>query len=183
MNMRKLAVGAALAAVATVAMATVIFNTDGTGWVGKGDVQTAFAWNNSAMQKKHTSISFEFEDTAGWTAICTWTTGPDNPNANENGQQTHTIKRTRTGLMDAVLSTDRKTGQYTGWTLRGFASGVETWEGGESEPALHGPCSANGINGEWTSVESAGGSQTLYAKHPIDGRRPIWTPPPPPPVI
>ena len=62
------AVGATVATtllLAPAASAAVTFNeTNGTGFVGKGDVQVAFAWNNKQLQTNATGVSFSFTQDA-----------------------------------------------------------------------------------------------------------------------
>lgn len=50
---------AALAVVGTAA-ATVTFNRLGTGFVGKGDVQTAFGWNAAEFQRNASGVTFTY---------------------------------------------------------------------------------------------------------------------------
>jgi hypothetical protein len=50
---------AGLTVVGTAA-ATVTFNTDGTGFVGKGDVQTALGWKNAQFQRNASDITFTY---------------------------------------------------------------------------------------------------------------------------
>ena len=62
---------AALSLVAvSVAGAAVILNDDpatgefnGTGFVGKGDVQTPFGWNNKALQNNAAGVTFKWSST------------------------------------------------------------------------------------------------------------------------
>jgi hypothetical protein len=50
---------------APAASAAVTFNeTNGTGFVGKGDVQVAFGWNNKQLQTNATGVSFSFTQDA-----------------------------------------------------------------------------------------------------------------------
>jgi hypothetical protein len=55
----------ALAVTIPAANAAVTFNeTNGTGFVGKGDVQVAFAWNNKQLQTNAKDVSFSFTQDA-----------------------------------------------------------------------------------------------------------------------
>jgi len=62
------AVGTTVAAtlmLAPAASAAVTFNeTNGTGFVGKGDVQVAFGWNNKQLQTNAKDVSFSFTQDA-----------------------------------------------------------------------------------------------------------------------
>jgi opacity protein-like surface antigen len=52
-----LAAGIALATISTAAVAAVTFDpATGTGFVGKGDIQLAFGWNNKAAQDNATAL-------------------------------------------------------------------------------------------------------------------------------
>jgi hypothetical protein len=51
---------AALAVSAAAANASVTLDPNGVGFVGKGDVQTAFGWNNAAIQKAVESGNITF---------------------------------------------------------------------------------------------------------------------------
>ena len=122
--MRKsiLAVGAALAIVSTAAYATVTFNqTTGSGFVGKGDVQSAFGWNNAAAQNNQNGVSFVADASAEFDVTCEWDTVT-------GGKKSKTIhhKVTNHKSVSANKAVDAKnkvTGQYTGWFLQGYAGG------------------------------------------------------------
>lgn len=97
-------------------------NGDGTGYVGKGEVQTLIngGVNNKTMQAIHQDITFAYVAQAVVTFDCEWMTGPDhNRNRHENTQ-------TETTSVNAVVAGDsRKTGQWTGWNISGVpASGA-----------------------------------------------------------
>jgi hypothetical protein len=163
---------AGIALAATTAFAIVSFDpATGTGWVGKGDVQTAFGWNNAAMQQRHTQITFEYDATTQYSWVCEWTT-----NEGKKGEQTHTQNLTRTvGVAGVIGNSDRRTGQWTGWFLTGFASGGAGSDG-DFVPFCPGNPEGNGGSGEKVVVD---GSLTetplgagLYAVYNGD-RRPL----------
>jgi hypothetical protein len=58
----------------------IINHGDGSYFVGKGDVQTFFGWNNQALQRNATYIDFQYSlgETTTWTCTRTWVTGPEN---------------------------------------------------------------------------------------------------------
>ena len=117
---RKVFVGLALAALiatSAVVRAEVTWTPEDGGFVGKGDVQTLFGWNNATMQANHTSIEFELVMQAGYTFECEWWTGPS------HNRRHHTnTKEIELDINATVESSSRRTGQYTGWNL-GPASG------------------------------------------------------------
>ena len=65
----------ALALAATVAFATVTYDpSTGKGFVGKGDVQLAFHFNNNQMQKNASAITFEYRTRNTYDVTCEWET-------------------------------------------------------------------------------------------------------------
>lgn len=110
--------GITAAAVLTVAaFATVTFNpANGTGFVGKGDVQTAFGWNNAQLQNNARGLAFQYYSTTTATWTCQWVTGEGT-----RGQRTHTLDRTTIqGLVGAVAHDARTRNQITGFILTGW---------------------------------------------------------------
>lgn len=90
----------------------------GTGFVGKGDVQDAFGWNDHDLQANHEGVSFAL--TAESTTTTTWSC------LNSKNQQTqarwHTVTASTTGglLHDARTNPQDK---VTGFLLTGLAGG------------------------------------------------------------
>jgi len=162
----KIGASAAIAAVALMATATAAtaatVNSDGSGFVGKGEVQSAFGLNNSAIQKIIDANEKAFTFTSSQSATqsltstasqvvtehatqtahrvlsCTVTVGGvRNPRVFEadgtrDGIKTGSREGNRTGdrvgTLDGTLAASidakaRKTGQWTGWNLKGFTSG------------------------------------------------------------
>ncbi len=82
----------ALFVAAVPASATVVFDADKqTGFVGKGDVQLAFEWNNKQLQANAADGTFRYSATDVYKAVCIFTTGEG-----RNGEQVHNPTRTRT---------------------------------------------------------------------------------------
>jgi hypothetical protein len=133
--MRKsfVAAAAALAVVSTAAVASVTFDSStGTGFVGKGDVQLAFGWNNAAAQKNATAVSFGYDAVDKYDVECYWETTTGNGRV-----VVHDITVPRhTSVSSAVTYEARKTGQYTGYNLNGF--GATTTNG--TVPVVGGTC-------------------------------------------
>jgi hypothetical protein len=151
----------AVAAVVTTAYAAVIFDpASGTGWVGKGDVQSPFGLNNKGMQAVHTAVTFEYDDTTLYTWACEWHTGPDH-NIKHHEQDR---KRTR-GVQGVVGSDSRKTGQWTGWHLTGFDS--SNGDGGDFTPDCPGNEEGGGSSGAKVvvagSLQSSSNGGGLFA--------------------
>ncbi|MEU0217673.1 hypothetical protein ABZ281_22310 [Streptomyces sp. NPDC006265] len=65
------ATAAAVLVVAGPAAASVALDpATGTGFVGKGDVQTSFAWNNKQLQTNSDGVSFTYATTTHYSAVC-----------------------------------------------------------------------------------------------------------------
>jgi hypothetical protein len=119
--MKKILVAAAVMAVTAVAAASptnalVTFDpSTGTGWVGKGDVQLAYGWNNA----KGVSFSYEAGSTTTWTCTREWET----PQGKEMEvvQNRHNATST-TGLLVTVTreNSKGKDGPVTGFRLDGW---------------------------------------------------------------
>jgi hypothetical protein len=119
-----LAAAAALVATASVAYAIVTFDPiTGAGFVGKGDVQLVYGWNNQALQANEGSVMFR----ATSVSTTEWTCSRINPAGKEvvvNRNQTATSQ----GL---VSSTARRNssginGPVTGFNLNGYDGGEPT---------------------------------------------------------
>src|SRR5215204_1584872 len=110
------------------AFAAVTFDpTTGTGFVGKGDVQTALGWNNKQLQDNAGSLQFTFVSTTvtevSW--ICT-------NDRNENTQERE--RTTTTDTSGVVSSVARERNQITGFNLNGF-TGTPTTDSSTEGPA------------------------------------------------
>ncbi|WP_353815177.1 hypothetical protein [Agromyces sp. SYSU T00266] len=157
MNLRtKSAVfGAALAVACSLgvvpASAAVTFDPgSGTGFVGKGDVQNAFAWNNAQFQQRAASVSFQLITRWVWGATCVF----------DGGSETST--QFGYGNSDFIDSTVRGTGQASGFDLHGYFGGG----GGGYVPTDGDECtSSGGATGTWTSIEYVGTTTTLEARY------------------
>jgi hypothetical protein len=98
------------AGLATLAYAAVDFDpATGTGFVGKGDVQLIYGWNNKQLQENVDKVRFQavtkFERTATW--VCS--------DASKSGEKEQ-VKNAR----GAVTAVARLKNQITGWSLNGY---------------------------------------------------------------
>jgi hypothetical protein len=136
--------------------AAVTFDPDtGTGFVGKGDVQTVYGWNNPQLQANADSVQFRVQSEiiteVSWT--CT----------NESNQNQQVRERTTTSTVHGVVSSvERERNQVTGFYLNGYVG--EPTVGSSSEgPGLNscpsGPWSLTTPAGEPEVVSSTGGVQ------------------------
>jgi|SRR5215217_6289752 len=131
------------------AFAAVTFDpTTGTGFVGKGDVQTALGWNNKQLQDNAGSLEFTFVSTTvtetSW--ICT-------NDRNENTQERE--RTTTTDTTGVVSSVARERNQITGFNLMGF-EGTPTTTSSTEGPKLN-SCP----EGPWTLTTEAGDPEII----------------------
>ncbi len=123
----KIALGLlASAATAFTAYAAVTVDEDGYGFVGKGDVQLAYDWNNAELQANAASLTFSFTSIVEATWQCEWWTGPD------HNIKHHVNTKTSTSGIAASIGFDarkNKQGQITGFNLNGFDGTTETTSG------------------------------------------------------
>lgn len=183
----KYSVGAAVCAAATVvAYAAVTFDpATGLGFVGKGDLQTPWGWNDAKLQNSAAGVSFYYHtyQTGSYSAVCTFTTGEGT-----RGERTHNVAHSKDvvgSIESTVLHDARKNsqGKVTGFNLTGLGTGTSTVSSG-SIPVVGEPCPGNqGHDGVWTSVTalsstSGGGLYAVSADAPV-GSSPllIWSAP------
>jgi hypothetical protein len=147
-------------ALASPAAAAVTFDpATGAGFVGKGDVQLAFNWNNAALQKNASGVSFNYSSTDSYEAVCTFTTGDGT-----RGERIHNVDHKKTTSISSTVTYDtRVRNQITGFNLTGL--GTTTTTGGEL-PIVGGACPGNqGTDGTWSSVALTGSTGGLFVVH------------------
>ena len=147
-------------ATSAAVLAAVEWTPESGGFVGKGDVQSLFGWNNASMQANATDVTFVYEATGGYSFECEWWTGPD------HNRRHHTNTKTvDMNVNAAVTGTRRVTGQFTGWNLDPLAASTE-----DVAYPTDADCGAEG-NGMKSivpgSIEPLGsnGGGALYAEH------------------
>lgn len=125
--------GLALSAAVAWAAATVTFDpATGSGFVGKGDVQLAFGWNNAQMQSRATALSFQLTDEASYAYDCEWWTGPD------RNRRRHEVTHQRTRSVNAGVDyVPRSRSQVNGFFLTGFGTVTTS---GQPMPAIGSEC-------------------------------------------
>ncbi len=129
----------------------------GTGFVGKGDVQNAFGWNNNLLQRNASGVGFKYLATDEYDAVCTWTTGTP-PH-----EQTHHVSHTETAALNSTIAYDpRVRSQITGFNLNG-PSGEPTVTG--EVPEVGQACQGQGTDGTWSSVTLVSSSDALYVTY------------------
>lgn len=155
---KKACIAALLFGAAGSAISAVTFDpVSGTGFVGKGDVQLAFGWNNAQLQANQGNVTFSYQTVEIHTAVCTWITGEGT-----RGQQTHNVShKKKTGVFGALAFDERTRKQITGYNLTGYNSLTQTTG---AVPVVGGPCPGNpGTEGTWTSVALTSSTAGLFA--------------------
>ena len=131
------------------ALAAVTFDPEtGTGFVGKGDVQDVFGWNNKQLQDNAASVQFRASSTVvterSWE--CT----------NSNNQNVQERERTTTTSKQGVVSKiDRVKNQITGFNLTGY-DGTPT-----ESSSTDGPPVNSCPSGPWTLTTPAGDPEVV----------------------
>ena len=113
--MKKIVTGVAIAALMSTAVNASVTGDAGSGWfVGKGDVQSAFGWNNATLQDEWTAgeISFHYDSSADYDVTCEWDTV--NKKQTINHLVTSHISR---GLNATLAATGRQKNQITGFNV------------------------------------------------------------------
>jgi hypothetical protein len=150
-------------AMAGSAFSAANIDDEGVGFVGKGDVQVIYGWNNQALQANAETVEFrvnsEVVTEVSW--ICT----------NSNNENTQERERTTTTTTQGVLdSVARLKNQITGFNLNGFVGSAITGtvtEGNQLNSCPSGPWSLTTPAGDPEVISSAGGLQVS-----IDGT--LW---------
>jgi hypothetical protein len=156
----RIGASAAIAAVALIATAAAAnaatVNPDGSGFVGKGEVQSAYGMNNAKMQAAVASGTITFSTSQAATQTLSQSANQnvtqdvtqdfhrvlsctvDGKNKHfdaygeregsrtggRDGEREGTLRGSLKGsLVSDIAYENKKTGQYTGWYLKGFADG------------------------------------------------------------
>jgi hypothetical protein len=158
--MKKLLTGLAAGALALTVLSSSAFaevsfdSANGTGFVGKGDVQTVLGWNNAELQKNAANLKFTYESTDTYEITVEWTTGEGT-----KGEKTHSVEHKRTNEISSGVEYDpRKAKQVNGFILKEMSNSTETLtdlpEVGDIFPGKSGHTVVN--------VEKVSSTNTLY---------------------
>lgn len=161
---------AALATVSTAAYAAVTFDAGtGTGFVGKGDVQLAFTWNNKQLQDNAANVDFRF---VGETVTeVTWTCTKQQ----NNGETIQVRERTTTTSIAGVVdSIGRERNQITGFNLLSYDGAPTTSSTTVGDPLNSCPAASSGFvlsspAGDPEVISQTGGLEVSAPGRP-------WTP-------
>jgi hypothetical protein len=140
--MRKLfSIGAALVFASAVAFASVTFDpATGMGFVGKGDVQLAFGWNNQALQQNAEHLTFSYLAEEQYKYDCTFTVEV----GRDKVREPQTQNRGKQSSVSASVAYDaRRSNQITGFNLTGFDTITTT---GGAVPQDGGSCPGGPFN-------------------------------------
>jgi hypothetical protein len=141
---------AAVAVFATATLAAVNFDPGtGTGFVGKGDVQLVFGWNNKQLQDNASSVQFRSSSEVV-TEVSWECTNTNNDNIQERA-------RTSTTTVAGVLSAEGRDnkGKITGFILNGY-------DGDPTETSVtDGPELNTCPSGPWTLTTPAGDPEVI----------------------
>lgn len=131
MNKLSIFAAAAAAVVSTAAIAAVSVDETGNGFVGKGDVQLAFGWNNQALQRNASGVTFSYNAVEEYKYDCTFTVEVGKDKVREPRTQN---RGTNTSVNSTIAYDTRVRNQITGFNLTGFgtttADGEAPVEGG-----------------------------------------------------
>jgi hypothetical protein len=132
-------------AVVAMAMAAVTFNEQhGTGFVGKGDVQVLYGWNDKQLQDNHGGVSFEARKTVTTERVwqCVRTTNQGDEVVSERNNSSTIQSR---GVVDKIAR-DRKN-KITGFFLDGYGEATITNAGDQGPSTGSCPGSASFVEG------------------------------------
>lgn len=127
----------------------------GMGSISKGEVQSAFGWNNQQFQQSVPGITFSYDSTQEYSAVCQFFA----TNGSEETRSTITMHSVVNGNIQYETRGNR---QVTGFNLTGFGTQTHTGE----IPVVGGHCqSSQGYNGFYISVTSSGMTNGLFVSH------------------
>lgn len=110
--------------VGAVAHADVAYDENGVGFVGKGDVQTIFDWNNAMLQENAALVRFRLLSAGSSTWTCTGV----NP-AGHTVTQTHSTESQSVAAAVNYVARKNAANQITGFMLNGAELGSSTYAG------------------------------------------------------
>ena len=118
-----------LFSIGTAAALVTFDSSTGTGFVGKGDVQLVYGWNNQALQANAGSVQFRASSTTV-TEVSWECTNSNNDHVQERA------RTTTTETQGVVSSIARERNQITGFNLTGYSS-TPTTSTATDGPALN----------------------------------------------
>lgn len=170
-------------AIGGTALAAVDYDpATGYGFVGKGDVQYTFGWNNDTLQKNASSVDFRYQATQDYEVTCEF----DTEQGGKGGVKTIVPHVTHQELSTSVArdatTVTRKNpqGSVTGFNLSPEGAAVVV---GGTLPAIGDECKSgvgNSFNDRITAVEPVGtATGGLLVKWGSVAYTPLLSPPVP----
>ena len=114
MRFNKLLALSALLATSLTATAAVTYDANGVGFVGKGDVQLLFGWNNATLQANASSLQFQLLTVSGATWQCLGYNPQNKPVLTTHGLEGSTVESSV-----AIELRKNNQGSVTGFVLNG----------------------------------------------------------------
>lgn len=145
---------AVIAALSMAVYAAITIDDNGIGFVGKGDVQLAFGWNNAQLQQNAGDVVFRYASTSTLITERTWTCQNNN---NQNTQVRERTTTTTSDLSSVLNSVARVRNQITGFNLNGFGSDYNNTTNSETD----GPPLNSCPGGPWFLSSPAGDPQVV----------------------
>jgi len=152
-----------------------ISNWGPCGFVGKGDLQTPWDWNNATMNANASGVTFVYSQEGAWKYDCEWFTGPAN-----NRIQHRVTHNLGTTVSSEVQSEVRKGGGIQNVTGFKLVGGPYAPSGGGDMPeaiANGAPCpgySGNGATVVPGSQTNEGTVEALYGRYPGQDDVLLW---------
>ncbi|CAM5193943.1 hypothetical protein [Alishewanella longhuensis] len=153
MKFKLLALAAAFAA--STASAAVTYDENGVGFVGKGDVQSLFDWNNSGFQNNAEFVQFRF---SSGSQQASWVCGGYN---NGGNYVTHAKNESYDSVSGSVNFHPKQKNQITGFVLLGVNASAS------SATTFVSPGECVAPNRNWTEYALVEGSLTYEGSDPL----------------
>lgn len=185
-----LAVGSiGLLGFAGAAIAAVTFDAaDGTGFVGKGDVQLAYGWNNKQLQANASNVDFLYTDVTDYEYTCEGHLegGNQGKGKGKGKKKVRSVLDTSTAISRDLTTATRHNpkGDINGFNLQGFEailSQDDIPEVGETCTAIDeetGKEFTGTISEVSTPIATLDGDKLEVTHHGVNPKT-VWTPPAP----
>ena len=168
----------ALAVGAGTAFADATFDPgSGIGFVGKGDVQQAFGWNNKQLQDNVSGVDFLYEDLTAYDVTCKQNVTETFVNgAGKTVTRTVVIRNVSDASVAASYDSATATRTNRKGDVNGFKITGMTPVSQQPAPAEGDDCTMDdGSAGKVSAVvQTSTSGDTLYATHDTKSQAPVW---------
>jgi hypothetical protein len=137
---------AACCVIGVMSYAAVVVDEDGVGFVGKGDVQRVYGWNNHDLQDYAHLLQFRFVSASETTWECEEWQNHQNHGIRKLGNVEYEVSLAASNI--AYDARKNKKGQITGFNLNGFKGTHTETVGDNLEPGTC-PPDTGGNNPKW----------------------------------